>query len=309
MKVSVILPIYNGEKTLDETLRSLKDQTYQDFELVACIDGTEDNSEAILESFREHFSRLTILKNEKNLGLGPTMNRLVAHTEGEYLAVAEQDDYYYPNRLQLQVDLLNSNGDVGMVSGIAEFWDGEKVTSKFPGLLVHGGQYPEGRELFLLNYIKQTKIVNSCMMFRKSIHIKYGLYFSQHYPNIPIDWAYFLRFSLVSKIHGLSDVLVKLDRRVNRNSLTKKVEIHNKAKKELLRSFLYEYPDIINKEIYKKALVTQSEMELSSNYGSKFYFSLFIYLIRNPFLKTPYILLRKRINQKLIKSIVVHGSS
>ena len=301
MKVSVILPIYNGEKTLEETLESLLEQSYHNFELVACIDGTEDNSEAILESYREHFSKLIILKNEKNLGLGPTMNRLVANCEGEYIAVAEQDDYYYPNRLQLQVDLLNSQEDVGLVSGIAEFWDGNKVTSKFPGILVHGGQYPVGKELFLLNYIKQTKIVNSCMMFRKSVHVKYGLYFSQHYPNIPIDWAYFLRFSLVSKIHGLGNVLVRLDRRVNRNSLTKKVDIHNDAKLELLRSFYYEYPDIINKDIYKKALVTQREIALRSSYGSKFYFALFLFLLRNPLQNMPYNLLRKRINLKITK--------
>ncbi|WP_310992285.1 glycosyltransferase family 2 protein [Aequorivita marina] len=301
MKVSVILPIYNGEKTLEETIKSLKDQTYQDFELVACIDGTEDGSEDILELYREHFPRLTILKNEKNLGLGPTMNRLVAHTSGEYIAVAEQDDYYYPDRLQLQVALLDSEEEVGLVSGIAEFWNGEKVTSKFPGILVHGGQYPQGKELFLLNYIKQTKIVNSCMMFRKSVHQNYGLYFSQHYPNIPIDWAYFLRFSLDSKVHGLGDVLVRLDRRANRNSLTKKVTIHNEAKMELLRCFYYEYPEIINKDIYEKALVIQRELELSSRYGSTFYSSLFLYLIRNPFQSMPYILLTKRINQKLTK--------
>ena len=110
MRVSVILPIYNGEKTLKETLESLVSQTYQDFELVACIDGTHDRSRDILESFRDRFSKLTLLHNEKNLGLGPTMNRLVAHTSGEYIAVAEQDDYYYPNRLQLQVDLLDANG-------------------------------------------------------------------------------------------------------------------------------------------------------------------------------------------------------
>src|SRR5690606_8685894 len=100
--------------------------TYQDFELIACIDGTDDGSEAILETYRGHFLSLIILKNQKNLGLGPTMNRMIAKAQGEYIAVAEQDDFYYPNRLQLQVDLLKVNKDVGMVSGIAEFFDGSE---------------------------------------------------------------------------------------------------------------------------------------------------------------------------------------
>jgi|SRR5690554_183926 len=303
MRVSVILPIYNGEKTLKETLESLVSQTYQDFELVACIDGTHDRSRDILESFRDRFSKLTLLQNESNLGLGPTMNRLVAHTSGEYIAVAEQDDYYYPDRLQLQVALLDSKDEVGLVSGIAEFWNGEKVTSKFPGILVHGGQYPEGKELFLLNYIQQTKIVNSCMMFRKSVHHKYGLYFSQHYPNIPIDWAYFLRFSLISKIYGLHQVLVRLDRSSTRDSVTQKKKIHHKANRELLRSFYYEYPDIINKEIYKQAQTTQDKMELSLKYGMPFYASIFVYIIRNPINRMPYSLLKKRINSKVKKLV------
>ena len=51
MKVSVILPIYNGAQTLEATLKSLAAQTFQDFELVACIDGSRDNSEAILNTY------------------------------------------------------------------------------------------------------------------------------------------------------------------------------------------------------------------------------------------------------------------
>ena len=261
MKVSVILPIYNGEKTLKTTLESLVEQTFQDFELVACIDGTNDGSEEILKSYQDSFIKMLILKNERNLGLGPTMNRLVANTQGEYIAVAEQDDYYYPNRLQLQVDILDSKKDIGLVSGIAEFWDGEKVSSKFPGILVAGNQYPEGKDLFLLNYRHQIKVVNSCMIFRKSVHIDNGLYFTKHYPSISVDWTYILRFSLVSKIYGLHEVLVRLDRRNDRTSITSNKKQQFAATRELLRSFAYEYPEIISKEDYKYALGTQRMME------------------------------------------------
>lgn len=262
MRVSVILPIYNGEKTLDDTLKSLAAQTYQDFEVVACIDGTDDGSEDILKAYQDVYPRLTVLKNENNLGLGPTMNRLVSNATGEYIAIAEQDDYYYPNRLQLQVDLLDAKGDIGLVSGISEFWDGEKVTSKFPGLLVNGDQYPEGKELFLLNYRNQIKVVNSCIMFRKSVHIDNGLYFTKHYPSISVDWTYILRFSLVSKIYGFHEVLVRLDRRNERESVTSNKKKQFAATRELLRSFAYEYPVIISKKDYQYAFRTQLLLEL-----------------------------------------------
>lgn len=301
MKVSVILPIYNGERTLEATLKSLAAQTFQDFELIACIDGTNDGSEEILKNFNSTFSKMTIIKNEINRGLGPTMNRLVANASGEYIAIAEQDDYYYPERLQLQADLLDIKKDVGLVSGIAEFWNGEKVTSKFPGLLVHGGQYPEGEELFLLNYLHQTKIVNSCMMIRKSVHIDNGLYFSQHYPNIPIDWAYFLRFSLVSKVYGLPNILVRLDRTMSRKSITSKKQILFKANKELLRSFYYENPAIVDKKTYQKALDNQKELELRSKYSVAFYKAVFMTVLQNPIKRMPYHLLYSRIIKKMNK--------
>lgn len=299
MKVSVILPIYNGESTLIQTLDSLADQTFKDFELIACIDGTKDASKEILEKFRLKFSKLIILENKYNLGLGPTMNRLVANTCGEYIAIAEQDDFYYPSRLELQVNLLDEREDVGLVSGIAEFWDGEKVTMKFPGILVNGGQYPEGKDFFLLNYINQTKVVNSCMMFRKKIHIENGLYFSQHYPNIPVDWAYFLRFSLKSKIFGLQTILVRLDRKQARVSITTKKELNNLANRELLRSFYFEFPEIIDNKIYTKALKIQKARELSILSGKKFVYSFLKNVFRTPTNIHFYKILNKRIKLKL----------
>ncbi|MBR9758586.1 MAG: glycosyltransferase family 2 protein [Algicola sp.] len=279
MTVSVVLPIYNGESTLAETLDSLVAQTFQDFEVVACIDGTKDGSLAILNKYAKHFKTLRVLENKVNRGLGPTMNRLVAESKGEYIAIAEQDDYYYPKRLQLQVETLNGNPTIGMVSGIAEFCDGTKVSGKFPGLLVHGKQYPEGKDMFLLNYREQIKVVNSCMMFRKSVHVDNGLYFTQHYPSISVDWTYVLRFSLVSKIHGLHNTLVRLDRRVKRNSVTSDKTKQFKATRELLRSFAYEYPNLISKQDYRHALNTQRLLEIRQVYGMKFYFNSCLYVL------------------------------
>src|SRR5690606_23398172 len=159
---------------------------------------------------------LIILKNSINRGLGPTMNRLVQQAKGEYVAIAEQDDYYYPERLERQIAVLDHDDCIGLVSGIAEFWNGQRVTGHFPGMLFKGQSYPEGVDMFLLNYRNHLKVVNSCIMFRKAVHIDNGLYFTQHYPSVSVDWAYILRFSLVSKIHGLHHILVRLDRRGNR---------------------------------------------------------------------------------------------
>ncbi|MFT5755073.1 MAG: glycosyltransferase involved in cell wall biosynthesis [Flavobacterium sp.] len=152
MKLSVILPIYNGEKTLKNTLQSLVNQTFKEFELVVCIDGSKDTSLEIVKSFSVNFSKLKILINEENLGLGPTMNKLVANATGQLIAVAEQDDFYYEYRLEEQVSIFDKMPQIGMVSGIADFYNGEKINFRFPGILVSEKQYPKGKEMFLLNY-------------------------------------------------------------------------------------------------------------------------------------------------------------
>ncbi|MFT4801677.1 MAG: glycosyltransferase involved in cell wall biosynthesis [Flavobacteriaceae bacterium] len=299
MKISVILPIYNGESTLSNTLDSLLAQTYSDFELVACIDGSTDNSENILKQYALKFKKLTILKNESNRGLGSAMNRLVYHAKGDYIAVAEQDDYYYPERLQLQVDILDDDQSIGLVSGIAEFWNGEHVGGKFPGILDHGKQYPQGDEMFMLNYKYHLKVVNSCMMFRKSVHMDNGLYFTQHHPSISVDWTYILRFSLISKIHGIHQVLVRLDRRLERNSVTSNKTQQFKAARELIRSFAYEYSHIISKGDYKLAMRTQYVMEVNSKSGIIYLINWFYYFIKCPYEKRYMESIKKRILLKI----------
>lgn len=295
IKVSVILPIYNGANTLAYALESIVNQSFKDFELIACIDGSEDDSEEILRSFKQKFKHLVILKNEKNLGLGPTMNKLVSEAKGEYIAVAEQDDFYYPERLEAQVKILDNDISIGLVSGIAEFWDGEKITGRFPGILVNQKQYPEGEEMFLLNYRNQIKVVNSCLMFRKSTHIKNGLYFTKHYPSISVDWTYILRFSLFSKIYGIHSVLVRLDRRHERNSVTSNKRKQFEATRELLRSFAYEYPEIITMSDFRYANRTQNLMEINTKSGLIYLLYWLYYFVQNPFEKRYLMSLKKRV--------------
>lgn len=116
--------------------------------------------------------------------------------------------------------------------------------------------------MFLFNYKHQTKVVNTCMMFCKQIYLDYGLYFDAHFPNIPIDWAFFLRFVYFSKIYGLNDILVRMNRVPDRESVTKNKKHQFQAVYELLHVFKYEKPMWVTKPVYQFALVTQKLLEL-----------------------------------------------
>lgn len=253
--VSVILPVYNGEKTIKATVESILNQTYQNFELLVCIDGTNDSSEDILKSFSD--PRIRIIKNPKNLGLPRTLNKLVVNTEKNslYIAMAEQDDLYYPDRLQLQVEFFDANPEYGLVSGIAEHWGGNTESSHFfPGILENGNQYPvDYKECFLFNFRMLNKFVQTCMMFRKDIYLNNGMYFSAHYPSIPTDWDFVLRWCKFSPIYGLHKVLVRKDRRDDRDSVTKNLKRMYSSGFELIRSYKYECAHIITHKDYKYA--------------------------------------------------------
>lgn len=259
--VSIILPVYNGQQTLKATLDSLMSQTFQNFEILVGIDGTTDGSKAIAEAYND--PRIHIFENPKNLGLGPNLNEIITHVHpnAKYLAMAEQDDYYVPERLQWQVEVFETNANVGMVSGIVEYKH-EHGSVLFPGILVHGEQFPEGEELFKYLYTYQLKVVNTCMMWRKSIHQKHNLEFTNRYPNMNIDWDFINRFSLISKIYGIPKVLVRMNRSLNNSSVTRNKKLQHETTRRLLLDLKADFPEIIKERDYKKALKEHRKIEI-----------------------------------------------
>lgn len=260
-EISILLPAYNGRGTIINTVESLLSQTFTNFELLICDDGSNDDTFNLLNQISD--SRVFIFKNNKNLGIAPTLNKLIklSNPKSTYVAMAEQDDLYYSYRLETQKYFLDSNSDFGMVSGIADHWDGNKITMRFPGLLANGSQYPVGRKMFLYNYKEQLKVVNTCMMFRKCIHLDNNFSWSPDYPGLSVDWDYILKFSLVSNIGGLQRSLVRLDRRPDRKSLTKDKKLQFQVSRTLIKNFFSDYPDLIEKKDFKYAMGTQGYLE------------------------------------------------
>lgn len=123
-KISVIMGIYNCADTLEEALNSLMTQTYQNFEVVMCDDGSKDDTFVIAQSYVERWpERFVLLKNEQNLGLNKTLNRCLAVARGEYIARMDGDDISLPERFQKEVDALDSNPEFAVVSTPMIYFD------------------------------------------------------------------------------------------------------------------------------------------------------------------------------------------
>src|SRR5262245_17330643 len=107
-RISVIFPIYNGEKFLHQAMQSVLAQTYQDFEIIAINDGSTDRSAEILESYRD--ARIKIIHQE-NQGLALALNTGIMHATGEFIARQDQDDISLPNRFAKQMEYFSHHPD------------------------------------------------------------------------------------------------------------------------------------------------------------------------------------------------------
>ncbi len=113
-KVTVIIPCYNRDKFIRETVDSVLSQTYPNIEIVVIDDGSTDNSRKVLEGYG---SRIKILEHPGgiNKGQSAAINLAMCSTESEYVAVLDSDDVWMPERIRRQVEFLENNPDFGLV--------------------------------------------------------------------------------------------------------------------------------------------------------------------------------------------------
>lgn len=122
-KVSVIMGIYNCASTLQEALDSLYAQTFQDFEIIMCDDGSVDDTYQVALCNQQKYPNIVLLKNEKNLGLNQTLNNCLAVARGEYIARMDGDDRSLPTRFEQEVKFLDEHPEYAIVSGPMNYFD------------------------------------------------------------------------------------------------------------------------------------------------------------------------------------------
>lgn len=115
---SIIVPVYNSEKTLARALRSVVAQSFKDWELIIVDDGSTDNIDTVLNHFSAN--NIHVVKQE-NLGVSQARNVGVSMAKGEWLTFLDADDYYYEDRLAMTSALIKNWPEVGFVTGDYEY--------------------------------------------------------------------------------------------------------------------------------------------------------------------------------------------
>lgn len=123
MKISIIMGVYNCEDTLPEAIDSIIQQTYKDWELIICDDGSKDNTLSIAKEYEKQYENIHVYKNEKNLGLNKTLNKCLSYAKGEYIARMDGDDISLPTRLEKEINFLINNPEYSIVSTPMIYFD------------------------------------------------------------------------------------------------------------------------------------------------------------------------------------------
>lgn len=130
-EISVIMGIYNCERTLDEAIESILKQTYTGWKMIMCDDASTDNTYAVAEKYiKEYPDKFILIKNEKNMGLNYTLNHCLKYADTEYIARMDGDDISLPERFEKQIKFFENNPEYAVVSTQMEYFDEQGVFGK-----------------------------------------------------------------------------------------------------------------------------------------------------------------------------------
>lgn len=199
------MSVYNGEKFISDSINSILNQTYTNFEFLIVNDGSTDKSEKLIKSFSD--SRIKYF-SKPNTGLTKSLNFGLKKAKGEYIARIDCDDYSMPNRLELQLKKIEKNKDLGLVASRALVIE-NKIKKKTP--------FYSDRKIKEIIKIKNP-FVHSSVLISKDLFQKINFYNETF--NVTQDYDAWMRISKIAKLSMLDDVLV--ERHILENSISKK---------------------------------------------------------------------------------------
>ncbi|GAB6524505.1 glycosyltransferase family 2 protein [Bacillus cereus] len=194
-KVTVLMPVYNGEKYLKESVDSILNQTFKDFELLIINDGSTDNSMEILRSYND--SRIRIITNEQNLRLIKTLNKGIDLATGKYIARMDCDDIANPRRLEIQINYMEKHPDVAVCG------TGVKVI----GQKRKPWQISGSSDLIRNCLYVRSCIIHPSVMMRTEFLKQNNIYYDLNYLHAE-DYELFQRLSEKHKVINLENPLL-----------------------------------------------------------------------------------------------------
>lgn len=206
--ISVVMPVWNGERYLSQAIDSILNQTFRDFEFIILDDGSTDASPRILADYQARDPRVRVIRLNHE-GIVVALNRGIAEARSEWIARMDCDDIAYPERLESQFAELQKSGASLCHTQVRLIGD--------PRWLTPAGRFVRSQALLKLRFCFQCVIVHPTVMFRRSRFHALGGYLPEE--RHAEDYSLWSRFLQSDRIIGLSEPL--LDFRVHGDSISK----------------------------------------------------------------------------------------
>lgn len=195
-RVTVLMPVYNGENHLAAAIQSILGQTFRDFELLIVEDGSTDHSLARIADFND--ARIRVITHGYNRGLVASLNTGLNQAKGEYVARMDCDDVSFPERLGKQVAFMDNHPEVGLCGTWFERHRNGTVEWVRPAT-------GDAEIRFWLLF--KTTFLHSSVMLRRAIFLEHGLNYPDHYPHAE-DYALWIQASAFMKLANIPEFLV-----------------------------------------------------------------------------------------------------
>ncbi len=196
--VSVIIPVFNRGEQVCRAIESVFEQTCSDYEIIVIDDASADNTQKRLREFK---SRIKLITHSENKGVSAARNSGIRVAKGDYIALLDSDDYWLPEKLQVQIDFFDKNPDA-VICQPKEIWirKGKRVNPAKKHMKPSG-------DIFIPS-LKLCLVSPSAVMFKKSLLDEVGL-FDEEFP-VCEDYDLWLRISYKYPVHLIEqDLLIK----------------------------------------------------------------------------------------------------
>ena len=203
--LSVVMPVHNGGPFLDESISSIVNQTFSDFEFVILDDGSTDGSDKVLRAWEETDDRIRVFRNDRKLGLAGSSNLVVAKAKAQILARMDADDISHPDRLRRQWRIMEDHPDVVAVGTLCQGIDAT-------------GRITRPRDRWRL--VRRSRYIpfpHGSVMFRRAAFDAIKGYKNDFQPGE--DQDFFYRMKAVGKVITLPDVLYQFRYHLNNTTL------------------------------------------------------------------------------------------
>lgn len=239
MKVSVIIPTHNRSDLLERAVMSVLNQTYKELEVIVVSDGSTDNTDEIIDKLKAKDSRIKSLSYKPAQGANVARNKGIELADSEYVAFLDDDDEWYKDKLEKQMNIIQASPEIGLVyTGVCAYYVNEK--EKYYSLGKSEGDLSQA--ILRRNVIGTT----STVLAKRDLVIEVGG-FDNELPAAQ-DYDLWIRLCQITKVGVVKEAKILYYNYTNKKQISSNIERYEEARRQINEKYKDLFSTLTNEE-------------------------------------------------------------